>query len=382
MATPAAGGAAQSGSSGRVTLFLCGDVMTGRGIDQVLPHPGGAHLFERYVQDARQYVDLAEARNGPIPKPVTASYIWGDALAELVRVAPDVRIINLETSITASDDYWRGKGINYRMHPENIECLTAARVDVCVLANNHVLDYGYAGLAETLETLRREGLKTAGAGRHLAEAQVPAIVSLRGGTRVTVFAFGAGSSGIPREWAASENRAGVDYLESLSDNAADAIISRVRRVETPHDIAVASIHWGTNWGYDVSREQLRFARRLVDGGVDVVHAHSSHHPRSIEVYRNRLILYGCGDFIDDYEGIEGYEQYRGDLVLMYFATLSAATGELTGLQMTPMQIRKFRLNRPSEADVRWLRDKLELVSAPYGTHIDLTQNGTLTIRRG
>jgi poly-gamma-glutamate synthesis protein (capsule biosynthesis protein) len=382
MTTPAADSAAQSASSGRVTLFLCGDVMTGRGIDQVLPHPGGAHLFERYVQNAREYVDLAEARNGPIPKPVTPSYIWGDALAELAAVAADVRIINLETSITASDDHWRGKGINYRMHPENIECLTAARVDVCVLANNHVLDYGYAGLAETLQTLTRAGLKTAGAGRHLAEAQAPAIVSLGDGTRVRVFAFGAGSSGIPREWAAREDRAGIDYMESLSDNAADAIISRVRRVETPHDIAVASIHWGTNWGYDVSREQLRFARRLVDGGVDVVHAHSSHHPRSIEVYRNRLILYGCGDFIDDYEGIEGYEQYRGDLVLMYFATLSAATGELTGLQMTPMQIKKFRLNRPSEADVRWLRDKLELVSAPYGTHIDLTQNGTLTIRRG
>ena len=75
---------------------------------------------------------------------------------------------------------------------------------------------------------------------------------------------------------------------------------------------------------------MRFAHWLVDGGVDIVHGHSSHHPRPIEVYRDRLILYGCGDFIDDYEGIEGYEQYRDDLVLMYFATLSPATGELIG----------------------------------------------------
>ena len=49
--------------------------------------------------------------------------------------------------------------------------------------------------------------------------------------------------------------------------------------------------------------QIRFAHRLIDAGVDVVHGHSSHHPRPIEVYRGKLILYGCGDTIDDYEGI-------------------------------------------------------------------------------
>jgi poly-gamma-glutamate capsule biosynthesis protein CapA/YwtB (metallophosphatase superfamily) len=58
----------------------------------------------------REYVALAEAHNGPICKPVTGAYIWGEALSELARVVPDVRIINLETSVTESDDYWRGKG--------------------------------------------------------------------------------------------------------------------------------------------------------------------------------------------------------------------------------------------------------------------------------
>ena len=198
-----------------MTLFLCGDVMTGRGVDQILPHPSGSQIFEPYVQDAREYVQLAESRHGPISKPVTGSYIWGDALAELVRVAPDVRIVNLETSVTASDDYWRGKGINYRMHPENIECLTAARLDVCSLANNHVLDYGYPGLVDTLETLARVGLKRAGAGLNLAEAQAPAIVALAGGTRVIVFACGTETSGIPRNWAARADRPGVDLLPDL-----------------------------------------------------------------------------------------------------------------------------------------------------------------------
>jgi poly-gamma-glutamate capsule biosynthesis protein CapA/YwtB (metallophosphatase superfamily) len=363
-----------------VTLFLCGDVMTGRGIDQILPHPAGHHLYEPYVQDARQYVKLAEALNGPIGKPVAPSYIWGDALGELERVTPDARIINLETSVTARDEYWPGKGINYRMHPENVGCLTAARIDVCALANNHVLDYGYNGLAETLDTLRRAGLKTVGAGQNLDEARAPAVIPLANGGRVIVCAFGAEDSGIPERWAARAGMAGVDLLPDLSEKTAMAIADRMRREKGPRDVTVASVHWGSNWGYAVPRDEVQFAHWLVDGGIDIVHGHSSHHPRPIEVYRHRLILYGCGDFIDDYEGIEGYEQYRDDLVLMYFATLSQQGSGLAGLKMTPMQIKKMRLNRATPADSAWLRDTLERVSAPYGSHVDLQSNGTLTLR--
>ena len=118
-----------------ITIFMCGDVMTGRGIDQVLPHPSPPVLYEPYLKSAGKYVEIAEGANGPIPHPVEFSYIWGDALDEWNRVGPDLRIINLETSITKSGDYWKGKGINCRMNPENIPSLTAARIDYCSLAN-------------------------------------------------------------------------------------------------------------------------------------------------------------------------------------------------------------------------------------------------------
>ena len=88
-----------------VTLFVCGDVMTGRGIDQILPHPNPPHIQEPYVRDARDYVELAEQANGPIPRAVAPRYIWGDALAELPRWRPEGRIINLETSITRSEEF-------------------------------------------------------------------------------------------------------------------------------------------------------------------------------------------------------------------------------------------------------------------------------------
>ncbi len=365
------------GVDGSVSLFLCGDVMTGRGVDQILPHPSRPEIFEPYVKDAHEYVQLAEATNGPIARPVAFSYVWGDGLEELERVTPDARIVNLETSITRSDEYAKDKGINYRMHPENVPCLTVARVDVCVLANNHVLDYGVAGLRDTLAALTDVGIKTAGAGDTLAQAQRPALVPLRGNSRLVVFGLGSDTSGIPSDWAARVDRPGVDLLASLGHSTASAIVAHVESLKGGGDIVVASVHWGSNWGYDVSRDEIRFAHWLVDGGVDIVHGHSSHHPRPIEVYKNRLILYGCGDLINDYEGIAGHEEYRDDLVLMYFATLSRAIGELLALRMTPMQIRKMRLNRTSSRDSQWLRDMLDRVGAPFGSHVELSTDGTL-----
>ncbi len=92
--------ASPSSASGLITLFLCGDVMTGRGIDQVLPRPSDPRLYESYAKNATRYVELAQTVNGPFPKRVDFSYPWGDALQELEHLMPDVRLINLETAIT------------------------------------------------------------------------------------------------------------------------------------------------------------------------------------------------------------------------------------------------------------------------------------------
>jgi poly-gamma-glutamate synthesis protein (capsule biosynthesis protein) len=179
-----------------LTLFLGGDVMPGRGIDQVLPHPSDPRLVERSIASALDYVRLAERANGPILRPVGPAYIWGEALEELDRIRPDARIVNLETSVTTSDQPWP-KGINYRMHPANIGCLAAAGIDCCVLANNHVLNWGRAGLQETLATLAAAGVRTAGAGATRETARAPAVIEVQGRGRVLVFGFGARSSGIP-----------------------------------------------------------------------------------------------------------------------------------------------------------------------------------------
>jgi poly-gamma-glutamate capsule biosynthesis protein CapA/YwtB (metallophosphatase superfamily) len=352
-----------------VTLFLCGDVMTGRGVDQVLPHPSLPQLHESFVQSALEYVEMAERKNGPISKPVNFSYVWGDGIEELARVTPDARIINLETSITTSED-WIAKGINYRMHPDNIPCIRAAGIDCCALANNHVLDWGDAGLVDTLRNLRRANVKTAGAGLNVAEAEAPAAIEVAGRGRVLVFSFGSMTSGIPHDWAATSDEPGVNFLEALTDAEVNRIASRIRGMKRERDIVVASIHWGDNWGWTIPQSQRDFAHKLVDSAaVDVVYGHSSHHPKGIEVYRQKPILYGCGDFIDDYEGISGREEYRGELVLMYFVTIDAGRHELVRLEMTPFEIKRFRLNRASEEQARWLWHMLNRESGQFGVSV-------------
>jgi poly-gamma-glutamate synthesis protein (capsule biosynthesis protein) len=357
--------------------------MTGRGIDQVLPHPSDPILHESYMKSAKGYVEIAERTNGPIPKPVNFDYIWGDALAELERMAPDVRLINLETSITRSDDYWKVKEVLYRMYPENAPVLTAAKIDCCSLANNHVLDWGYSGLKETLETLRKVDVKTAGAGLNLAEAERPAVMEVKGKGRVLVFSFGSTTSGIPSSWAAEKEKPGVNLLNSFSDISVSSIREKILSLKQQGDIVVASIHWGGNWGYEVPREQKEFARRLIDqAGVEVIHGHSSHHVKAIEIYQDKLIFYGCGDFLTDYEGIGSYEYYRGDLGLMYFVSVEPSTGKLVRLRMVPTQMKRFKVNRAQEGDVLWLKDTLDREGKKIGTRVELDQDGTLTLKNG
>jgi poly-gamma-glutamate synthesis protein (capsule biosynthesis protein) len=353
--------------------------MTGRGIDQIMPTPGDPQLYEPYVRSALRYVELAEQATGPLNRPVTPSYVWGDALAELDRIRPSARIVNLETAVTTRNDAWPRKDIHYRMHPANIDCLTAAALDCCSLANNHVLDWGYGALAETIATLRRAGIRTVGAGANDDEALAPAVIELAGGRRVIVFAFGTDSAGVPSEWAATNERAGVAYLRDFGHSTLKGFAARVRAVKRSGDIAVVSIHWGGNWGYDVPRSQRAFARQLVEhAAVDVVHGHSSHHAKAIEIYRDRPILYGCGDLLNDYEGIGGHERFRSEVGLMYFPAFRAS-GELERFTLVPTRVRHFRVNRAHGEDVAWLATMMSREGAPFGTRVVRETDDTLTI---
>ena len=218
-------------------ILLTGDVMIGRGIDQILKHSAPPELYEPFVRSALTYVSLAEEKNGRIPRRVSDDYVWGDAL-KVMRDA-DLCIVNLETAMTRAGEP-APKGINYRCHPANAPVLTAAGIDCCVLSNNHVLDWGEESLLDTLATLEGAGLKYAGAGRDFTQAGAPAMLTLDGGGRVLVYALGSSTSGIPASWAAKVGRPGVSYLGDHRQ-AFVRLQSRIAGDRRAGDIVIVSI---------------------------------------------------------------------------------------------------------------------------------------------
>ncbi|MBS3650229.1 CapA family protein [Pseudaminobacter sp. 19-2017] len=354
-------------------IFLCGDVMTGRGIDQIMPRACDPVLYEPHMRSALGYLALAERASGEIPRPASFEYVWGDALDVIAARRPDFRIINLETSIT-DDGTHEPKGINYRMHPGNIGCITAAEIDCCVLANNHVLDWGVSGLLDTLAALQPAGVTVAGAGVDRNAAAAPALLQGSAG-RLLVFAFAYSSSGVPDHWAAKPARPGVNFLRSLGPGSGTKIAADIEAWRQPGDLVLVSLHWGPNWGYDIPQLHQAFARELIDRArVDIVHGHSSHHPLAIEVHAGKLILYGCGDFINDYEGISGYAEYRPNLVLAYFVELDPR-GRLLALELAPFRLQRFQLVRASPSETAWLCRVLDRECRRFRGHMRMGDSG-------
>ncbi|MDH3294005.1 MAG: CapA family protein [Acidimicrobiia bacterium] len=366
---------ARSARSDSVTLALTGDVMCGRGVDQILRHPGNPTIHERWAKSSLAYVELAERHSGPLPRAVDPTYIWGGRLP----VPGAVTVVNLETAVTDRGSPWPGKAIQYRMNPANVETLTAAGIDVAVLANNHVLDWSQPGLEQTLEVLDGAGISSAGAGATEQQAWSAAVVAAAT-ARIVVLAVGSTDSGIPDAWAALDDKPGVALVPDLSDRAVDRVVAAVDEQTQPGDLVVLSIHWGPNWGYDIPARRRRFAHQVIDrAGVHLVHGHSSHHPLGIEVHRGHLVLYGCGDLLTDYEGIAGHEHYRGELGGIYLATLESATGKLRRLEIAPTLVRRFRLTGPPPDDVNWLAGVLDHHGRRFGTGVDVGPSGRLIV---
>ena len=114
--------------------------------------------------------------------------------------------------------------------------------------------------------------------------------------------------------------------------------------------------------------------------VDVIHGHSSHHVKGIEIYNQRPILYGCGDLLSDYEGISGHEEFRGELGLMYFLSLAPETGRLQRFEMTPTRLQRLRINRASRQEASWLAGVLNREGRSLGSRAVLGEDSRLALQ--
>ena len=382
------------------TITLVGDVMLARLIDQLLPnHVNSAKDAHSAARFKSQNPSLSEENYTP-------SSPWGTALP-LLRTS-DLLLINLETSATTSNEAWPNKTYNYRMHPANLApVLHAAHVDYASLANNHILDYSEEGLVETVWTLKGARVSFAGAGETTDEAFKPAVLWLprrvqeyhsrhadgeallpsrmgdserneldQGGYAVHVYSV----SDHPAEWNTVPAFHFINYSSATRDRLRHLLV-RGEGVGSESESAsctlkIISVHWGPNYTWRPAERIRSLARFLVDDcGVDIVHGHSSHHVQGVEVYRGKVIIYGCGDFVDDYAVRMSFRNDLGAVwrVIVREVEDSGRDGKkglvLDRLEVFPTRIKEFRacMLDVDDKDHEWVEEKVKSLSRELGT---------------
>ena len=328
-----------------ISLVLIGDVMLGRKVDEAL----------------KDHMRPEEP--------------WGDVMPLLD--AADLRIINLECAITDNEQPWTRtpKVFHFRAKPSAIETLRTARIDVCSLANNHTLDFEEQGLLDTLEHLDAAGIRYAGAGRNQNEAADPAILTVRVGHTIRVALLAFTDNEPP--FAAGTDRPGTNYLPVSLE---PSVLRRVERAvadarEMGVDTIIFSNHWGPNMVQRPQEIFRRFARAVIDRGVDIYYGHSAHVFQGVEIYRGKPILYDTGDFIDDYAV---NPELRNDWSFLF--RVSVEGGRFERLGLTPVKLSYARVDLATSGEREAILDRMEHLSAEMGT-VFARREGTLVLER-
>lgn len=282
---------------------------------------------------------------------------WGDTLP-VFREA-DCRICNLECVISDKGRPWSAtpKIFHFRSDLKNIETLKVAGIDVVSTANNHCLDYEYDALFEMLAALELAGIRQAGAGRNLEEASRPAMFEIKGSKA----AFIAFTDNEPA-WEAKAHKPGVHYVPvDVKDPRAKRLFDIVAAAEKTSDIVIVSAHWGPNWGYEPVPSHVPFAHRLIDSGAKIVFGHSCHVFQGVEFYRGGVVIYGAGDFIDDY-AVDEVE--KNDESFLFVVSVDEGALSLT---LCPTVIEGFHANMAELPRAGVIAAKMKSLSAGFGT---------------
>jgi poly-gamma-glutamate capsule biosynthesis protein CapA/YwtB (metallophosphatase superfamily) len=244
---------------------------------------------------------------------------WEAAFAEVAPVLGRAELVfgNLESPLTTAPQV--SEGHDLRAPPGAVGALTAAGFDWVSVANNHALDAGEAGLAETERVLAGEGLAGLGAGEH------------RCSPPVCVLALDDSAAPLDAETVA----AGIAAL------AGDA------------DLVVVSIHWGGEVQAAPSPRQLALARAFVDAGADLVVGHGPHVLQRVDQVDDAPVAFSLGNFLFD-------QPYPADCRQGAILLVTACGGRVCGVEAFPTVVERGRV-RPAGGQVAAaIRDRLDL----------------------
>jgi len=236
----------------------------------------------------------------------------------------DLTILNLETSVTTGGKKWPNKQFNFRSNPNSIKGMAESGVDVVTLANNHILDYGYSGLLDTLKCLDKYNIKYTGAGKNKKEAIEGVIVEEKG-VKIGILSF---SRVIPdMKWYATCKRSG---LVSGYDYYVGEMTKKIAEMKEKTDIVILSIHWGVERSTTPRKNEINLAKKAIDSGADIVMGHHPHVLQGIEVYNGKPIFYSLGNFVFNSGSKEGNNTMIGQVTI--------ADKEIQSINIIPCKI--------------------------------------------
>ncbi|HYJ00808.1 MAG TPA: CapA family protein [Nitrososphaeraceae archaeon] len=278
------------------------------------------------------------------------TYVWGNTIDIIKRA--DFSLINLECAVSSNGKEWNKtfKVFHFRANLDAIQVLNSASIDYVSLANNHILDYDVEALLDTLDILDKNNISHSGAGRNLKEAIKPAIIekklklstsnnqnyyynvdkkvindddddNLKKNTiRIGLISLTDNEPG----WEAKDDFAGINYIPITlePDRYYYRLQNYIEEAKKQSDLVIVSSHVGPHFRETPSMKYVNFAHKIIDLGADIYWGHSNHMPQGIELYKynnnNKIILYDCGDFIDDYAIDSNYRNDLSFIFLLHF----------------------------------------------------------------
>jgi poly-gamma-glutamate capsule biosynthesis protein CapA/YwtB (metallophosphatase superfamily) len=287
-------------------------------------------------------------------------YLWGTVLPRLQ--SNNINVVNLETTLTHSSKALP-KVFNYKSDPGHVQALVEANINIVNLANNHSKDFDNEGLIETIDTLDQASIKHVGAGKNKVQAQTPVIIEKHG---IKIGIIGATDN--EPTWAANQKTPGINYF---TPSAIDNLLNDISELKKQVNLAIISLHWGPNMREQPSSDFIEAAHKMIDAGADIIHGHSAHIFQGIEIYKNKVIMYDTGDFIDDY-AIDPILRNNHSFLFVVHANKDS----LQKISLIPTLIHNMQVNLAPQENAEWSINRLKQLSAPFGTKIIKNKDDT------
>lgn len=270
----------------------------------------------------------------------------------------DVAIGNLETALTERENDWIDKQYRFRDPPGVADALAGAGFDLVSLANNHSMDYGPQGLADTLAALERAGVRAHGAGQDLQAAREPVIIELPNGLRLAFLAY---SNTFPERFWATPDSPGTAF------GRREHLVADVAEARGLSDHVVVSFHWGREKMQSLRGYQPMLAHAAIDAGASLVLGHHPHILQGVERYNDGLIFYSLGNF--------AFGSFSPWAKTSALAEVRLCDRGPTDFRLVPLDVNNFRVYfqpRPVQGEgAKRILEELQALSAPLGLALEL-----------